>query len=71
MIELDVPGRRLELDVPDAELERRRQRWQPPRPRADRGYVGIYLDHVQQADRGVDLDVLVGCTGPVGPRPFV
>ena len=71
MIELDVPGRRLDLDVSAAELERRRQRWQPPPPRAGRGYVGIYLDHVLQADRGVDLDVLVGCTGPVGPRPFV
>ena len=71
MIELDVPGRRLDLDVSAAELERRRQRWQPPPPRADRGYVGIYLDHVLQADLGVDLDVLVGCSGAVGPRPFV
>ncbi len=63
MIELDVPERRLHLDVPQEELERRRQTWQPRPPAMERGYVQLYLSHVQQADTGVDFDFLVGKSG--------
>ena len=63
MIELDVASRRLHLDVPDEELNRRRATWKPPKPAAERGYVKIYLDHVQQADQGADLDILAGKSG--------
>ena len=63
MIEIDVPRRKLHLDVSDAELERRRKNWRPPKPLADRGYVRIYIDHVNQADEGADLDILVGGSG--------
>jgi dihydroxy-acid dehydratase len=63
MIEIDVPKRRLHLDVSDAELERRRKKWKAPKPMAERGYVKIYIDHVNQADEGADLDVLVGGSG--------
>jgi dihydroxy-acid dehydratase len=63
MIELDVANRRLHLDVPDDELRKRKAAWRPPAPLADRGYVRIYLDHVQQADKGADLDILVGNSG--------
>jgi dihydroxy-acid dehydratase len=63
MIELDIPGRRLHLDVSDAELEKRRKEWTPPAPPSDRGYYKLYVDHVQQADRGADLDFLVGKSG--------
>lgn len=63
MIELDVPERRLHLDVPQEELERRRQTWQPRPPAMERGYVHLYLSHVQQADTGVDFDFLVGKSG--------
>lgn len=63
MIELDVTKRRLHLDVPDEELKRRRAAWKPPKPAAERGYVKIYLDHVQQADQGADLDILAGKSG--------
>jgi dihydroxy-acid dehydratase len=62
-IELDVAARRLHLDVSDAELERRRAAWRPPTPPADRGYYKLYFDHVMQADRGADLDFLVGHSG--------
>ncbi|MBS0326448.1 MAG: dihydroxy-acid dehydratase [Proteobacteria bacterium] len=62
-IELDVARRRLHLDVPDAELERRRANWRPPAPHAARGWVRLYCATVQQADRGVDLDFLVGGSG--------
>ncbi len=63
IIELDVGKRTLNLDIPDEELARRKGKWQPPEPLANRGYVRIYLDHVQQADQGADLDILVGKTG--------
>jgi len=61
-IELDVDARRLSLDVDDAELERRRTAWSPP-TMPSRGYTKLYTDHVLQADRGVDLDFLVGGSG--------
>ena len=63
MIELDVAERRLELHVPEDELARRRARWSPPEPATDRGYCRLYVDHVLQADRGVDFDFLVGGSG--------
>ena len=62
-IELDAPNRRLHLDVSDEELDRRRKAWTPPAPLATRGYVRLFLDHVQQADEGVDFDILVGGSG--------
>jgi dihydroxy-acid dehydratase len=67
-ITLDVASRRLELEVDDAELERRRAAWTPPPPHATRGWTKLYTDHVLQADRGVDLDFLVGASGHDVPR---
>jgi len=61
-IELDVPGRRLNLDVSEAELARRRSEWQPPAAPV-RGWAKLYVDHVQQAHLGADMDFLVGGSG--------
>jgi len=63
MIELDVAQRRLHLDVSDQELKKRRSAWNPPKPATERGYVKIFIDHVQQAHLGADLDVLQGGSG--------
>jgi dihydroxy-acid dehydratase len=63
MIELDVEKRRLHLDVSDEELEKRRAAWTHPKPATQRGYVKVYLDHVQQAHLGADLDLLRGGSG--------
>jgi len=68
MIELDVAGRRLHLDVDDAELERRRENWTAPAPSMPGGYQKLYHDHVLQADEGVDFDFLVGNRGAGVPR---
>jgi dihydroxy-acid dehydratase len=65
---LDVPERRLELLVDDDELARRRAAWQPPEPPAERGWTRLYTEHVLQADRGADLDFLVGGSGSAPPR---
>ncbi|MCB0016878.1 MAG: dihydroxy-acid dehydratase [Anaerolineales bacterium] len=63
MIELDTAGRRLHLDVSAEELARRRAAWTPRKPFLERGYVSMYLKHVQGADKGADLDFLVGGSG--------
>ena len=64
MIALDVEERTLNMEVSAEALARRRQAWTPSEPAATRGYAGIYVRHVLQADRGVDLDILVGGSGP-------
>jgi L-arabonate dehydrase len=67
MIELDVAARRLHLEVSDEELARRRAAW-TPLPKPERGWQKIYVEHVQQAHLGADLDFLVGCSGSAVPR---
>jgi dihydroxy-acid dehydratase len=67
-IALDVPARTLTLDVSDEELARRRARWQPPQTAFGRGYARLYIDHVQQASEGADLDFLRGASGAAVPR---
>ena len=65
VITLDVPGRRLDVEVPDDEL-----RAGAPNAatlagfaKPARGWERLYVDHVLQADTGADLDFLVGATG--------
>jgi dihydroxy-acid dehydratase len=67
-ITLDVPGRRLTLEVDNAELDRRRAAWQAPPPVATRGWSRVYIDHVTQADTGCDLDFLIGASGSTVTR---
>jgi L-arabonate dehydrase len=67
-IELDVNARRIELCIPEAELDRRRAAWIRPAPRAHGGYQQLYIEHVLQANRGADLDFLLGCRGAGIPR---
>jgi len=68
-IVLDVPGRRLDLDVDPAELERRRAAWSPPPVRAARGWQKLFAAHVTQADQGCDFDFLEGAGGV--PEPAI
>ncbi len=67
-IELDVAGRRLNLEVSDEELATRREGWTAPQPPITRGYYQLYYDHVEQANKGADLDFLVGKSGAPVPR---
>jgi dihydroxy-acid dehydratase len=57
-IELNVPERRLELRIPDEELERRRAEWKPAPCVYPRGYGLLFSRHVTQADEGCDFDFL-------------
>jgi L-arabonate dehydrase len=67
IIELDVAARRLHLEVSDEELARRRADWQAPEV-PKRGWYKLYVEHVQQAHLGADLDFLVGSSGAAVPR---
>ena len=68
LITLDVSARSLHLHVSDDDLAARRAAWVAPPPHATRGYQRMYVDHVLQADRGVDFDFLVGRSGSPVPR---
>ena len=68
LVELDVAKRRLQLHVGDAELARRRAAKKPPRVHMERGYWKLYVEHVNQANDGCDLDFLVGKSGAGVPR---
>ena len=66
-IELDVPNRRLHLDISDAELAARLARWTSRTAPPESGYAYLHNAHVMGADTGADLDFLKGCRGnPVG-----
>ena len=66
LITVDVPARRIHLEVSDEELAQRRAAWQPPPPRYERGYGWMFSRHILQADEGCDLDYLeTGFGAPV------
>jgi dihydroxyacid dehydratase/phosphogluconate dehydratase len=67
-IELDVPARKLNLLVDDAELARRRAAWIAPQPAFRRGFGTLYLKHVTQADKGCDFDFLEGGAATAEPE---
>lgn len=58
LITVDVPGRRIHLEVSDEELARRRAEWTPPPKRYERGYGWMYSKHILQANDGCDFDFL-------------
>jgi dihydroxy-acid dehydratase len=67
-ISLDVPNRTLNLEVSDEELSERRKNWQPIDLNITRGYVSMYIKHVEQAHLGADMDFLKGKSGSIVTR---
>lgn len=65
---LDVPNRTLDLDVDDAELTRRRKAWKAPAESHTSGYAWLYVQNVEQADKGADFGFLRGSRGHEVPR---
>jgi L-arabonate dehydrase len=72
VIALDVPAGTLDLHVDAEELDRRRALWRPTLKVPARGYERLYVQHVTQADDGIDFDFLTGGGGNSVPprRPF-
>ena len=58
LIMLDVAARALSLDIPEQVLLERRQQWQPPAPKFERGYGALYSEHITQANEGCDFGFL-------------
>jgi dihydroxy-acid dehydratase len=69
IVALDVPGRRLDIQVDAQELARRRAEWRAPAPKYPRGYGAIFSQHVTQANEGCDFRFLEG-TAPI-PEPEI
>jgi len=67
-VTLDVPARRLDVDLPDDELARRAADWAPEAATDGSGYRWLYRQHVRQAEHGADFDFLAGNRGSAVPR---
>lgn len=67
-IVLDVADQRLDLDIPDEEIQRRLDELRLPEPKYRRGYGRLFIDHVLQADEGCDFDFLQGLPGEESHR---
>lgn len=63
MITLDVPNKKLMLDISDEEIEKRKLKLQAFKPFVERGYAWLYQTHVTQANEGADFDFLNGSSG--------
>lgn len=63
MITLDVPNRTLNANISEDEWLLRKQQYQPLPLLTERGYVSLYINHVQQAHLGADMDFLRGGSG--------
>jgi dihydroxy-acid dehydratase len=70
-IAVEARAGRLDMDVPDDDLSRRRAEWTPPAPRFGRGYGFAYSAHVMQADTGCDFDFLETGFGAAVPEPEI
>ena len=63
LITLNVAERSLNIHLTDEELQIRKQQFKPVPTTIERGYVNLYIQHVQQAHLGADMDFLQGMSG--------
>ncbi|MDP9788907.1 L-arabinonate dehydratase [Agrobacterium tumefaciens] len=71
IVRLDLPQRRLDMLVSEAEIASRRAAWQAPAPRYERGYGYLFSKHVTQADQGCDFDFLQADFGRTAGEPDI
>ena len=71
MVRLDLPARRLDMLVDEAEIAARRAAWTPPEPRYARGWGWMFQRHVGQADEGCDFDFLLRAQGGAAGEPAI
>lgn len=71
MVTVDIPGRRIHMDISDEELAKRRAEWTPPEDPYQRGFGKMYMAHVSQAHDGCDFDFLQTDAGISVPEPKI
>jgi dihydroxy-acid dehydratase len=71
MITVDVPTRKIHLEISDEELAKRKAVWVAPAPRYERGYGWMFSKHIMQADQGCDFDFLETSFGAAVPEPDI
>ncbi len=71
LISLDVPARRLDLQISGEEMAARKAAWTPPKPRFERGYGWMFSRHIEQAETGCDFDFLRTDFGAPVPEPEI
>ena len=71
IIQVDIPNRKLDVDISKSEMKKRRKDWVAPKPRYERGYGYIYSKHIEQADKGCDFDFLSTDFGAAVEEPEI
>jgi dihydroxy-acid dehydratase len=71
LITVDIPNRRIHVQVSDAELATRKAAWTPPPKRFERGYGHMFSQHILQADQGCDFDYLETSFGAAVSEPSI
>ena len=71
IVSVDVPARRIDMEVSDEELARRRAAWTPPPPPYERSYGWMFARHVRQANDGCDFDYLETSFGAAPDEPAI
>ena len=71
IIQVDIPNRKLDVDISKSELKKRQEDWFAPKPRYERGYGYIYSKHIEQADKGCDFDFLSTDFGAAVEEPEI
>ena len=71
IIQVDIPNRKLAVDISKSEMKRRQKDWTVPKPRYERGYGYIYSKHIEQADKGCDFDFLSTDFGAAVEEPEI
>ena len=71
IIQVDIPNRKLDVDISKSEMKKRQEGWVAPKPRYERGYGYIYSKHIEQADKGCDFDFLSTDFGAAVEEPEI
>ena len=71
IIQVDIPNRKLDVDISKSEMKKRKEDWVAPKPRYERGYGYIYSKHIEQADKGCDFDFLSTDFGAAVEEPDI
>lgn len=71
IIQVDIPNRKLNVDISKIEMKKRKEDWVEPKPRYERGYGYIYSKHIEQAHKGCDFDFLSTDFGAAVEEPEI